>query len=583
MKLPSLFNRLLPKRLWQQIFLFLVLLVILPLIILGSLLIETSQNTIKTSILRDQTEIAKAATGEIRENIFGAQQALITTASILGMLHTDPWKQETAIVELALRHPSFGRISSVGLNGKEMATSELGTILHDRSPEEAFIQSKQGANYISKVRIPASGIPELTMAVPIRQSGEVTGILLAQYNLRGVWDIVDRIKIGETTTASIVDEEGRIIAHHDKKRILRNLRSDFPEAVHDVLAGKVGSQEVAAQGLLVSYAPITNLKWGLIIAQDKKEVFAFSRMMRTESWILIGISILATMGISFVLAHLMSRPIRDLLNGTQRLIHGDYGQTFRIQRRDEMGKLLFSFNRMKQRMREVQNMERLSMIGKSATAIAHELKNSLVLVNTFIQLLPKRHKDKQFMEEFSQTIPKELNSWNAMLKNMMEFSRESELFMEKLDMNAVINDILTLAKWRLKQNNQTLDVSLTEDLSPIIGNAEKLKQVFLNLINNSMEASPKRGKITLVSSSMNSGEKEFNKVVVTNTDEQISPNRLEDIFEPFFTTKENGFGLGLAISKEIVKLHGGRIEVHHQDGKVSFSVIIPAIQAAKSA
>src|SRR5262245_15785316 len=141
MKPSSFLNRLLPKRLWQQIFLFLVLLVVLPLVILGSLLIETSEEAVKMCVLRNQMQVVQAATGEIKENILGAQKALITTGAILGMLHADMWKQETAIVELALRNPSFGRISSVGLDGKELATSGLGTMLHDRSPEEAFIQA----------------------------------------------------------------------------------------------------------------------------------------------------------------------------------------------------------------------------------------------------------------------------------------------------------------------------------------------------------------------------------------------------------------------------------------------------------
>ena len=97
MKLPPPgIRRILPKRIWQQIFLILVFIVIIPLIILGVLLLRTSQNAIKTTILRDHKEIAIHTTGKIREHVKGAQGALSTTASILGTLHADPWRQETA-------------------------------------------------------------------------------------------------------------------------------------------------------------------------------------------------------------------------------------------------------------------------------------------------------------------------------------------------------------------------------------------------------------------------------------------------------------------------------------------------------
>ena len=113
----SIYERILPDRIWQQIFIILVVFVVVPLIVLGFFLIRTSQNALKTTVLRDYEQIAVNATGKVEEKIESARQALHVTASILGTLNLDKWRQETTIVELSLRYPIFARIASVDLDG----------------------------------------------------------------------------------------------------------------------------------------------------------------------------------------------------------------------------------------------------------------------------------------------------------------------------------------------------------------------------------------------------------------------------------------------------------------------------------
>lgn len=417
MKLPRLgVRRMLPKRIWQQIFLILFFLVIIPLVILGSLLLRTSQNAIKTTILRDHKEIAIHATGEIREHIKGARGALSVTASILGTLHADPWRQETTISELSLKYPAFQRISSINLNGDEIATSQLGTELRNRSNEEAFQNASLGISYLSEIKVSENHIPFITIAEPIKRLGKFKGVLIADLNVRSVWDIVDGIQIGQSGNAYIIDHRGRIIAHHDKKKVLKNSSLTQMQVIQDVLSGQAGNfDEIDENGeqQLISYAPIETLNWGLIITQLEREAFAFSKEMKTQFLMIIALSILATLLISFILAHYMSRPLRDLIEGTERISRGDYSHFFQIRGKSEIDKLLFSFNRMTHKLRKAQEDEKLTVIGKAATAIAHELKNSLQLIDTFIKLLPERQGDKQFIKEFSDTIPKELDSWNT--------------------------------------------------------------------------------------------------------------------------------------------------------------------------
>ena len=582
----SIYKRILPDRIWQQIFIILVVFVVVPLIVLGFFLIRTSQNALKTTVLRDYEQIAVNATGKVEEKIESARQALHVTASILGTLNLDKWRQETTIVELSLRYPIFARIASVDLDGFEIVTSELGTSLKKRTDEEGFQRSKSGVSYISNVKIAQDKLPFLTMAVPVWQLDRIKGVLIAEVSLRGIWDIVDNIQFGKTGKAFLVDQEGRIIAHPDKKLILKGVKPKYEEVVQNVISGSTGSLEVKdvnADTYFVAYSPIKALRWGIVLDQSEKEAFAFSKIMRMHSWILIILSVFVAMIVSFFLSKFMSRPMKELIDRANRLAQGDFDHSFRIRRRDEIGKLLFSFNQMAKRLQKAQKEEKLSMVGKAATSIAHELKNSLVLVKTFIQMLPKRHKDEKFIEEFSKMIPRELDSWNRMLKNMMDFSSLEKITMEYLDVNIILQDILDLAKFRVSQKNIHFNVSIQSDLPMIFGNADKLKQVILNLINNSIDATESGDTIVIDVHLVNNAlawTPEYIEIKVANSGQGVFSEDLRRIFEPFYTTKSDGLGLGLSICKEIVKQHGGRIEVICEENKqISFAVQLSAKRA----
>ena len=575
-------RRLFPDRIWQQILLALVFLVVPLLVALGMVLIQTSQNSIKATVLRDYQQVAVNATGKVQEKMEGARNALHVAASILGMLRADTWRQETVLVELALRYPVFRRISSVDVTGKEIATSALGTPLQNRAKEEAFKIALSGQPYVSDVAVVQDHMPVLTMSVPVDTLGRVQGVLMAEVNIREIWDIIDSIQFGQTGKAYLIDQEERIIAHPDKKLILQGAKPEQADVIREVLLGRTRSIEVdnnnGKPGSLIAFAPITPLRWGLIIEQLSQEALDSSNIMMMQSWVLIVIGVLAAMMMSFILAKFMSHPMNELIKGTRRLAQGDFDHSFRIRRRDEVGRLLFSFNRMARKLQRAQREEKLSVVGRAATSIAHELKNSLLLVDTFIQLLPKRHRDQGFIDEFSQTIPRELDSWNKMLKNIMDFSRLEKMPMEYFDVNGLLKDTISLAKLRVAQKRIHFDINIAE-MPMIYGNADKIKQVFLNLITNSIDATPAGGTISLEARFFEDDPAwgaPYIEIRIADSGDRLVPSDVSRIFEPFYTTKEHGLGLGLTISKEIIKQHKGRIEVISEESQgTSFAVQLP--------
>jgi len=568
------FSGFLPWRIWQQLFAVMVVLVVVPLVVLGALLIHTSQQAVRVSVLRDNQEIAVRAAQEIEQVIQSPRAMLNTTAAILGVLHGDIWRQETVLVELALRQPIFTRVAVVDLRGKELASSALGEPLRERAGDQAFLQAKTGEEYLSEVTFAVNHLPVMTMSTPIRKLNKIVGVLAAEVNLRGVWDIVDGIQIGKTGRASVVAANGRFIAHPDKKKVLQDGGFVVPQSLLD--RNSSWEQPVAAkESRLVAYSPVPSLKGGLVIFQSAFEAYAFSKIMRTQAWVLIFVSILATVLISLGLARFISRPVSALVDGTRRVARGDFDQNLRVNRRDELGELLDAFNAMTAKLKDVQRMEKLSIIGRAATTIAHELKNSLTLVHTYIQMLPVRYKDRKFIEDFSRIVPQELESWKAMLKNMTDYAQVSRFAMSQVDIHSMLSEVALLAGERARQKQINFIFRDGQNLPTVRGNQEKLKQVILNLLSNAFEAAAAGGSVIMSVDSQTAGTEPLVLIRVEDNGKGIPAVILGRIFDPFFTTRNDGLGLGLAISKDIVLSHDGRLEVSSMPGKTVFTIKLP--------
>ncbi len=569
-----------PRRLWQQIFLILLGLMIVPLVILGSLLINNSQKTMEETVSRDLKQIALHATGEVVKEYVGAYQALDATASILGVLHAETWRQETAIVELSLKYPFLRHICSVDLTGNSIACSDLGQPMAQKTQIDLLDCARNQDHCISKVRIASDHMPVMDMAVPIRRYGKVEGMLIAEYNLRGIWDVVDQIQFGPQSYAILIDQDGHILAYPDKKKVLKNDIFSHPQVISELRQGQSDSRielDPDQHKWIIAFSPIISLHWGLIIAQPYTEAFSFLRIWDYHSWILILFSVFAAALISFIIAQWMSQPVNEMIQATRRLAQGDLSVSLPIRRRDEINRLKHSFNHMTLELKKARQVERLSIVGKSAASIAHELKNSLVLIKTFVQLIPQRHKEKAFVKDATDTIAKELDSWNSMLRNMMDFAREQmPLELVVVNINEVVKEETYLAKLKMDQT-VSFQVQIANENLLALADEPKIKQVVVNLIANAFEATPSGGEIVV--RTFSAIDTKQNSVVgfeVTNSGEGIAPGNLERIFDPFFTTKETGLGLGLAICRDIVQKHNGHLEVVNQTGKmVTFRVLLP--------
>jgi signal transduction histidine kinase len=228
----------------------------------------------------------------------------------------------------------------------------------------------------------------------------------------------------------------------------------------------------------------------------------------------------------------------------------------------------------------IRRADRLASLGTLTAGLAHEIRNPLVAIKTFTQLLPERIDDEEFRNHFLSIASGEVDRISALVTELLEFARPSEPKFALEDINGILDGMILLVSTETKSKRIDILKNYASDLSPITIDREQMKQVFLNMLLNAIEATPENGKIFVKTRSYTKPEGEpYIQIEFTDTGCGIRPEYLEEIFIPFFTTKEKGSGLGLSISNQIVQDHKGYIDVESQVNQgTSFFINLPLHQ-----
>ena len=224
--------------------------------------------------------------------------------------------------------------------------------------------------------------------------------------------------------------------------------------------------------------------------------------------------------------------------------------------------------------------DRLASLGTLTAGLAHEIRNPLVAIKTFTQLLPERIDDEEFRNHFLNIASSEVDRISSLITELLDFARPSDPKLEFEDINNILDGMILLVSTETKKKQINIIKNYTSSLPPIEIDREQIKQVFLNILLNSIEATPGRGEITVKTRSFaKPGGEPYIQIEFTDTGHGIPADHLEDIFTPFFTTKDKGSGLGLSISHQIVQDHRGYIDVESELNKgTSFFINLPLNQ-----
>lgn len=225
------------------------------------------------------------------------------------------------------------------------------------------------------------------------------------------------------------------------------------------------------------------------------------------------------------------------------------------------------------------NGERLRVLGSMSASIAHEIRNPLAAVKTFIQMLPNKYEQVEFRQRFNEIVPVEIDRLTRITGDLLTFARPSPPAFSTTDINATLERVVTLLANQIRKKQVEVECKYGE-LPFIQADGQQLSQVFMNLLLNAVQASHEGGRIFIASSlKIKSGmPTEKGQVVVSVRDEGvgIKAKDMASLFEPFFTTKHEGNGLGLATSRRIANAHQGDIFVESAEGKgANFMVVLP--------
>jgi two-component system, NtrC family, sensor kinase len=229
-----------------------------------------------------------------------------------------------------------------------------------------------------------------------------------------------------------------------------------------------------------------------------------------------------------------------------------------------------------QRQAQLIRVEKMAALGRLVASLAHEINNPLQALRSGFRLLLARQLSDEKRQQYLEIASNEIERLIVIVERVLEFYRPSRTRateIKKMDLNALIDETLLLVSKQLEHAQITIHRQLADPLPSIEGVGNELKQVFLNLILNALQAMPEGGALTL--STGRCGENEI-CATVTDTGVGISDEDLPHIFEPFYTTRSDGTGLGLAITYSLVDRHNGRINVKSQINQgSSFAVILP--------
>ena len=214
-----------------------------------------------------------------------------------------------------------------------------------------------------------------------------------------------------------------------------------------------------------------------------------------------------------------------------------------------------------------------------AASMSHEIRNPLVAIKTFAQLLPERFDDADFRKEFNQIVVSEVDRLDRIITQINNFAHPPELVLKSIDVRSPVQKGVEIAKSRYGINGKIeLETSLPNNLPRVLGDETALAEAFAHLLANAAEASADRNKprITLTAKPIREGRQQA-AVVVTVRDNGtgIAPEIKDKIFSPFCTTKPRGMGLGLPIVKRTVFDHQGRVEVDSTSKGTEVSVLLP--------
>jgi signal transduction histidine kinase len=585
-------------RLFRRYFLLILALVSGALLVSSAIAVYFSYQENKSALASLQREKAVAAAARIESFITQIERQLAYAA--LPQLG-GPSSEQRRIEFFKLQRlvPAVTDVSMIDGAGRErlfVSILAMNVIesTKDRSQEPAFRSAGKDKTWYGPVTFRKDTEPYMQIAV---RAGEM--VTVADVNLKFIWDVITRIKVGDKGKAYVVDATGHLVADPDIGRVLR--KTDLSGLEHvkaslqraDDAEPAMLAHDPAGAEVLTAFAPIDPLGWRVFVEQPVTEVYATldASILRTALLLLAGFVISALAAI--FMARSLVHPIRTLQEGAQRIGAGELEQRIDIRTGDELEALAGQFNDMSDELRrsyadlEQKVEERTAQLAVAnrhksefLANMSHELRTPLNAIIGFSEAL----REKMFGElnakqlEYMGDIHASGRHLLSLINDILDLSKVEAGRME-LDVSAfAAKEALEAALSLVRERAQRQDIALSLEVDPTLGEVRaderKFKQILLNLLSNSIKFTPAGGRVA-VQARLNGAGLE---IAVSDTGIGIAPQDQAAVFEEFRQVgpRADGTGLGLALTRKFVELHGGSIRLESAPGRgTTFRFTLP--------
>ncbi len=342
---------------------------------------------------------------------------------------------------------------------------------------------------------------------------------------------------------------------------------------------------------------------------------------REYNFVLFGAVIASVLLLYFLFVYFFRKPVKDIVETMAQTRRGDLSARAVVHRDDELGEIAGNFNQMmddiasrsrerEELLRQIGSLnnqlvrkvhlatseldaangnlirtqqrllhaERMAAIGQVTASLAHEIGTPLNAINGHLQLLARNHPSCGDTQRRLKIVDAQLASIVHSVKSLLERTHRRPIEPQPTDINRIVEELLQLVAPIFESHNIRVSQQLDDGLPGVLADRESLHQVFLNLVNNSLEAMPEGGEMKFVTTYL--GAAKLIEVRLIDSGTGICDDAKNHLFEPMWTTKQSGSGLGLAIAREIVLEHGGRIDCMFEVEKgAEFRVLLPVFES----
>ena len=516
----------------------LIILILVPIIALVYLLLFDQLNEQRQEMKNKNMQIARLEANYVNDYLSGYKQTLIGVASQVPLMDKDRDKLIELLRYVSLSHSDASLFYVANAEGQLLAKypdDKEDKNIFDRDFFIAAMQEKvfTGGPYVGRV----TGLDITCITVPFYQDGKVAGIVGVSIPLDELQKKLSVLQVGRSGYATLFTRDRQFLWHLKSEELRKKMELEKTPLYKAALSSKIGEGSIGPSSGGVpqeqlTFVTLTEAPWIIVIVQPLQE---FNNQMNQIIFRNICIIILLILFILVILRYL------TLMRNRIAAEH-------------------------------IQKAEKLALVGQLAAGVAHEIRNPLTVIKGFIQLIESK-KSKPIPEIYLETIKQELDRIDDIVGEMVVLAKPAPVKLVEINLRELINDILNLMRPQASLKDVQMELVASEELFAIKGEPNKLKQIFINLIKNSIEAMAHGGLVTIRLANRGSSGVE---VKVQDNGPGIPRGNIDKLGTPFFTTKETGTGLGLMVTYSIIQNHKGEINVQSEAGQgTAFTIYLP--------